>query len=128
MTLAARKNAAAIVDSLTAERSEPFTAAQAVLDDAHQMLARLDLLLPTGEQIPSLDLSRQELSDQIDDKLYAEAWRLVSVQAVSLADIMTKVRYVQEFTQVDQTDVESQITLSLCRDLIGLARVIRDKV
>ena len=129
MTVTTRKTAVArdLVDCLTADRSEPFAVAQSVLDDAHQMLARLDLPQPSRDQVPSLALTRQELSDQIDEKLFAETWRLVSVQAISLADIMTKVRYVQEFTQVDETDIESQITLSLCRDLMALARALSDK-
>jgi hypothetical protein len=129
MTASSRRTAvaAALSAFLTAERSKPFGVAQEVLDDAHSLLARLNLPQPARDQVPTLALTRQELSDAIDEKLCVETWNLVHLQAKSLADIVTKVRYVQELTQIDDTDVESQITLSLCRDIVALARAISDK-
>ena len=65
-------------------------------------------------------MSREEIVDQLDEQLCAEAWRLVDRRAESLAELAIKARFVQEFTQNSDADIESRIALSLCCDVLAL--------
>lgn len=112
MTSSSVKTAA--IEALLASRSLPFAAAQRRLEDARRALADLNSV---GTQATS---SRAQ-ADKIDEQLYDEAWTLVDRPALSLADLVVKARFVQEMTQSDEGDLESQIAHSLCRDVMLLA-------
>jgi hypothetical protein len=103
--------------------SHQFSRAQTQFDNARLDLARLYSARDTTSSLDTLsqqsdEMEREAISAQIDDALIDTAWLLTVQRATGLAELVTKARYVQEFVLFDESNLESQLALSLCRDLV----------
>lgn len=75
---------------------------------------------PGSSWTPELEEEWSRLIDPIRDRMVTIRWLVTTRPAHSIAELRTKATILMDLVDDDPQDASAQLTLSLCRDLIGL--------